>query len=94
MGSPASPVIANLFMAKLEEKALNSFKERQKLWYRYIDDIISIMKAKVGEELLAHLNDQHPSISFTVEREENDQLPFMDAHIHRVAAPCSWITEN
>ena len=85
MGSPASPVVANLFMAKLEEKALTSFKERPKLWYRYVDDIISIVKAKVVEELLAHLNDQHPSISFTVEREENGQLPFMDAHIHRVA---------
>ena len=38
MGSPLSPVVANLFMEYFESKALNSSKLLPKLWKRYVDD--------------------------------------------------------
>ena len=84
MGSPASPAIANIFMAKLEEDALKSFDGAPDVWYRYVDDVFSIVKKSLVEKLLVHLNNQHPSIVFTLEKEEEGKLPFMDAMIHRV----------
>ena len=84
MGSPASPAIANLFMSKLEEDALKSFDGAPTVWHRYVDDVFSIVKRRLVEKLLAHMNTRHPSITFTIEEEENGKLPFLDAHIHRV----------
>ena len=37
-----APSYAILFMAGLEEKILNAFKEKTIIWWRYIDDIFFI----------------------------------------------------
>ena len=84
MGSPASPTVANIFMAKLEEKALDTFKHRPKAWYRFVDDVFAVIKKRLVQELLTHLNAQHTSITFTVEHEEKGKLPFMDTLVHRI----------
>ena len=34
-------------------------------------------------DFLAHLNNQHPSIRFTMEIEENKRLPFLDVQVFR-----------
>ena len=69
MGSPASPVIADLFMAKGEENALATFEDKPKIWYRFVDDVLSIVKVATLDKLRTHLNSQHPTIEFTVESE-------------------------
>ena len=84
MGSPASPAIANMFMNKLEQTALATFVHRPRVWLRYVDDVFSIVKKTRVEELLKHLNSQHPSIQFTVEVETENRLPFLDVTVHRV----------
>ena len=83
MGSPASPCVANIFIAQLEQKAIASFLSPPKLWLRFVDDVFSILKKNAVENLLEHLNSQHRSITFTVEREVDHQLPFMDVKVHR-----------
>ena len=70
MGSPASTVIANLFMAKVEENALATFEDKPKIWYRFVDDVLSIVKAATLDKLRIHLNSQHQTTEFTVEREK------------------------
>ena len=86
MGSPASPAIANLFMAKLEETALSPFAgDKPKVWYRFVDDVLSVVKTTAIDQLLTHLNSQHPTITFTIEREKDNQLPFLDTRIHRIS---------
>jgi hypothetical protein len=38
MGSPLSPIVANLFMENFEKKALDSFPLKPSRWKRYVDD--------------------------------------------------------
>ena len=84
IGSRASPAIANIFMSKLEEDYLQSSDGAPKVWFRYVDHVFLIFKKKFLEKLLAHLSNQHPSIIFTLEREEDGKLLFMDAHVHHI----------
>ena len=85
MGSPVSPAVACIFMSKLEERALKTFSQPPSVWYRFVDDIFSIVKRKAREDLLNHLNSQNRSIHFTMEVEECEALPFMDVTVKRVA---------
>ena len=85
MGAPSSPVIANLYMGKLEEKAIPSFDgPKPKFWRRYVDDIFALLKKAKFRKFLTHLNAQHPNIRFTVETEKQNILPFLDLNARRV----------
>ena len=67
MGSPISPLIANIFMEEFEFKALSSVPQAPSLWLRFVDDIFVINKAEHSQDLLHHINNQDPHIQFTVE---------------------------
>ena len=85
MGSPLSPAIANFFMERFEEEALNTAPWKPLYYFRYVDDTFAIWPH--GEEklhqFLEHLNSRHPNIRFTCEMEENGQLPFLDVLLRR-----------
>ena len=84
MGSPASPCIANIYMDKFERNALDTFNgPPPKTWWRYVDDVLSVMKRRAVDELLRHLNSQHPSIQFTHELEKDGSLPYLDLALQR-----------
>ena len=44
MGSPLSPIIANMVMEEIEQTALNTYLNPPSLWLRYVDDVYAIMK--------------------------------------------------
>jgi len=46
MGSPVSPMVADIFMDFLEQSAIASVpvEYKPKLWKRYVDDILEITK--------------------------------------------------
>ena len=72
MGSPLSPIVANIFMEKLEKYSIYSFPLQPKWWLWFVGDAYSNWPH--GEEALKdfndHLNNQSDSIKFTTEREE------------------------
>ena len=78
MGSPISPLIANIFMEEFEVKALNSISNPPSLWLRFVDDTFVINKAEHSRDLLQHINNQDPHIQFTVEPTQQGSLPFLD----------------
>ena len=70
MGTRCAPQFANLFLATLEEKALESWKgSRPNLWLRFLDDIFMLWKGNHQElqQFHNHLNQQMSSIKFTME---------------------------
>ena len=77
MGSPISPLIANIFMEEFEVKALST-SPTPTLWLRFVDDTFVINKAEHSQALLQHINSQDPHIQFTVEPTQHRSLPFLD----------------
>ena len=83
MGSPVSAVIANMVMGDVEQRALATSPVKPFFWKRYVDDVISAVSGNEAERLLSHLNSVEPSIQFTLEREKDRHLPFLDLNVSR-----------
>ena len=87
MGSPVSTIVANLFMEDLEQRAMESAPDdlRPKLWKRYVDDTLEVIRRGKVVEWSEHLNRMDPtgSIKFTHEEETDNSIPFLDTHIQR-----------
>ena len=85
--SPVSPIVANLFMEFLEQQAIASapFACKPRLWKRYVDDILEIIKRGSVQQLTDHLNivDDTGSIKFTHEEESDGSIPFLDTLVVR-----------
>ena len=65
MGSPLSPILANLYMEWFEEQAIATAPYRPKLWVRYVDDTFVVWQHNKEQlsEFLNHLNSEQPSLS-------------------------------
>jgi hypothetical protein len=81
MGSPLSPILADIVMQDLEKKAINSLNYELQFYYRYVDDIIlSLPKAEVNS-LLYTFNSVHDRLQFTIEEEKNRCISFLDVSL-------------
>ncbi|XP_068707863.1 uncharacterized protein [Montipora foliosa] len=79
MGSPISPIVANLCMEVFEERALGCYNGvRPRLWLRYVDDTFVILEKNETSRFLHLLNSQDFNIKFTQEQCTNNLLPFLD----------------
>ncbi|XP_046383788.1 uncharacterized protein LOC124154233 [Ischnura elegans] len=85
MGSPLSPVVANLFMERFEAEAINTYGKKPKIWLRYVDDTFIIWPHGTEglDRFLNHLNSRHQNIRFTMEKERDGKLPFLDVMVRR-----------
>ena len=83
MGSPVSPIVANLFMEDFEQRALNSSPHPVKIWYRYVDDTICIMDKDHVDDFTHHINSINDAIKFTTEPEVNNSIAMLDTKITR-----------
>ena len=91
MGSPVSPIVANLYMEYLEQKALRTVPNPQGsgagLWMTPLSstnlhqnlDTFVIHKEVNKQDFLQHINSVDPPIRFTVEDNKEDRsIPFLD----------------
>ena len=86
MGSPMSSIFANIFLGYHEKKSLEecpvSFKPV--FYKRYVDDTLIIFKhPSHAEQFLEYLNGKHQNITFTIERENENKIPFLDVLIDK-----------
>ena len=79
MGSPISPIVANLFMEDLEVQAIRTSPTPPSLWKRFVDDAFTIIKKENRSSFLQHLNSIHQNIKFTCEEVRDDgSMSFLD----------------
>ena len=79
MGSPISPIVANLYMEDLETKAIQSAPYPPAFWKRFVDDTFVIIKSSNKQEFLDHINSIDSNIQFTSEESREDgSMPFLD----------------
>ena len=93
MGSLLAPVLANLFLGHYENIWLNNFEGPSVHFYRpCVDDTFCHFNTENDVLLFFEfLNPQHPNIKFTMEKETNKVLAFLDVCINN-KDPCSLLT--
>ena len=81
--SCVSPIIASLFMEHIEHTAITTFHTPPTLWLRYVDDTFCILNKDHINDFHSHLYSICSHIQFTIEKEHNFFLPFLDVLVKR-----------
>lgn len=81
MGSPLSPILADLVMRELEKRALDKIWFHIPLYYRYVDDIILAAPKNLTDYILDTFNSFHNRLQFTKEDSIDDCIPFLDVRL-------------
>jgi len=83
MGSPLSPILADLIMDDLEINCLTKLDFKLHNYYRYVDDIFLIIPRNKVDSILKIFNEYHPRLKFTHELENNNTLSFLNTSVIR-----------
>ena len=70
-------------MESFEEQAITTSSYEPRIWKRYVDDTFTILDRENVDDFLQHLNNQQPSIRFTMETEKDNKLAFLDTAVLR-----------
>lgn len=80
MGSPLGPILADIFVLKLEQTVMKSTK----LYVRYVDDIlVACNDSQHASRILDFFDRVHPNIRFTMEGGHENMFHFLDLGIKR-----------
>lgn len=82
MGSPLSPIIADIVLQDIEERALNTLSYPLPFYFRYVDDIVLAAPADQFNLILSTFNSFHNRMQFTIEIGGNS-INFLDTTIIR-----------
>ena len=83
MGSPISPIVANLYMEDFENNTINTAECPPNVWKRFVDDTFVIIEAEKKQGFLEHINNVDPHIHFTTEDSRTDgSIPFLDTIVN------------
>ena len=83
MGSALAPVFANIFMGFYISKWLNEYNLNKHTFYlKYVDHILAAFdKEPDSLNVLIFLNNRHPNIKFTIEKQIDHSIAFLDVFI-------------
>lgn len=83
MGNPASPSLASLVMDTLLRKCIPELPFDLPFLFIYVDDIITAVPTGLSHVILEKFNSFSDKIQFTIELENNNNIPFLDMLVHR-----------
>ena len=84
MGSPLGPLLADIFMGKLESTTLSSAINNMHFYRRYVDDIFAVVDSHSDlDVLITDFNRAHNLIQFTSEAEDRNVFNFLDVSLKR-----------
>ena len=81
MGNHLAPAMANIFLCNLEKQIFDNCPQifRPSFYGRYLDDTFAIFSSEhEANQFFNFINSAHPNIKFTMEKEHNNGLPFLD----------------
>ena len=79
VGSPLSPIVANMYMESFEVEVIRSAPHPPYLWKRFVDDTFTILLSSQKNGFLEHINSIDQHIQFTAEDQRSDgAMPFLD----------------
>lgn len=87
MGNPLSPLLAEIFMDYIESIiSKNPLFEKFIYWYRYVDDVLACFTGteRQLDNFLDFINSIHNNIKFTIEKEHNNSINFLDLSINKI----------
>ena len=83
MGSPLGPLLANVFMCHIEHQ-LEQRNMIPSFYQRYVDDtLVTMPNTESATNFLQVLSSMHPSLSFTMELEQECSIPFLGTVLTR-----------
>jgi hypothetical protein len=87
MRAPTSAILAEVFIQYLQyTKIVDILQKSQIIYYhRYVDDILIIYNAHTTKinDVLDEFNKIHMKVKFTIEKEENNKINFLDLSISK-----------
>ena len=81
--SPLAHVLDKILMGFPESKCLNEYNlNKPKIYWRYVNDILAAFHNEQDSlNFLNFLNNRHPNIKFTIEKQINHCITFLDVFI-------------
>ena len=83
MGSPISPILADIVMQDLETYCLKNIKFDIPVFSRYVDDILTLVPIDKIDYIIGVFNSFYPRLKFTHEMENNNRINFLETTIIR-----------
>jgi len=87
MGAPTSSIQSEVYLQYVENTTIYELLIKHKVegYFRYVDDILMMYKDDKTyiRKVLEDFNDLVPSLKFTLEKEQNNQINFLDITINK-----------
>ncbi|KAL6433498.1 hypothetical protein ACFW04_006541 [Cataglyphis niger] len=83
MGSPLSPILADIVMDDLKTHCLSLLSFAVLVYYRYVDDIFAIVSRAKVDEINVIFNSYHQRLKFTHEIESDSCINFLNTSVIR-----------
>lgn len=81
MGSPLSPIIADITFQDLENRAVAALPLTLPFYIRYVDDVALAAPPAMFHMIVNTFNSYHPRLQFTIEERDDNRLNFLDVTI-------------
>jgi len=81
MGSPLSPILADMVLQDIEDTALNLLPVSLPFYVRYVDDILLAAPLDSLDTILNTFNSFHDRLKFTMEIGKDNSINFLDTMI-------------
>lgn len=78
MGSPSSPVFADLILEILQDVVIKKLGFKLPFYIRYVDDILTAIPADKVQHIKSMFNSYNQHIQFTIEEEKNQRISFLE----------------
>jgi hypothetical protein len=88
MGAPTSAILAEIFMQHHEHNYIINILQKHNIidYYRYVDEILIIYNEDYTDidNTLKEFNSIHPNIQYTIEKQNNKILNYLDISIENI----------